>query len=84
MSETTICSNCNNNLGQIIPLYIYLREEIQKAYLLEKFKGNTPHSMLTNSNYKLEMGPLMDALGIFKECDRICLLGMINNPSLLL
>jgi hypothetical protein len=84
MSETTICSNCNNDLGSIIALYIYLREEIQKAYLKEKFDGNTPQSMLTNSNYKLEMGPLMDALGIYKECDRINLLGMVNNPSLLL
>jgi hypothetical protein len=84
MSETTICSNCNNDLGAIIPLYIYLREEIQKSYLKEKFAGNTPQSMLTNSNYKLEMGPLMDAIGVTKECDRLTLLGMVNNPSLLL
>jgi hypothetical protein len=84
MSEATICSNCNNDLGSIIPLYIYMRDEIQKAYLTEKFAGNTPQSMLTNPNYKLEMGPLMDAMGITKECDRISLLGMVNNPSLLL
>ena len=84
MSETTICSNCNNDLGPIIPLYIYLREEIQKAYLAEKFNGNTPQSMLTNPDYKLEMGPLMDALGLTNPCDRMALLGMVNNPSLLL
>jgi DNA-directed RNA polymerase subunit N (RpoN/RPB10) len=84
MSEIITCANCNNDLGSIIPLYIYMRNEIQKSYLNEKFAGNTPQSMLTNPDYKLEMGPLMDALGITKMCDRLSLIGMVDNPSLFL
>jgi hypothetical protein len=85
MSEFIICSNCNKNVGAIIPAYIYLRDMLHDIYLKENFEGNTPHSMLTNPAYNLELGTLMDAFNINPNVCYACrynMLGMITNPSL--
>lgn len=67
-------------------LYNWLSDYIQTIYLNKEFKGSTPQSLLSDPSYKLEMGSLMNAIGIDEKkwCCRKEFLGKISNPNLFL
>ena len=86
MSESILCSNCNNNIGSIMSLYNWFSDYIQTIYLKHEFNGNTPQGLLANPDYKLEFDSLMTAIGLEKNkyCCRKEFLGKVSNPNLFL
>lgn len=69
-----VCCNNNHHLGKYVKLYKYLHECIVKGFTLEH--NVTVYQMVNDPDLHIQLGKLLDLLGIKQICCRMHMLEM--------
>lgn len=81
MFPYVVCPSCGWCIGQIQPLFDAIREDAQKAALAARGLNidTVDHRMVaSNDGVSVELGPILDQLGVRLECCRTKLITQVT------
>lgn len=81
MLENIICT-CGKNIGSLIDVYDYCSNRIKEEYIKSQLPDTAIDRIQWNSKWNIEMGSLMDALHINRDCCRMNMLAKIKLSNL--
>jgi DNA-directed RNA polymerase subunit N (RpoN/RPB10) len=84
MLDVITCTSCGCCLGEKVPLYDFLVEKIKREYYQFNFEGKLLNDRVQwDSEWKLKLGSVLDALEIKLLCCRKEMLGKTTVAQLL-
>jgi DNA-directed RNA polymerase subunit N (RpoN/RPB10) len=81
MFPYVVCPSCGWCIGQVTPLFEAMREEAQAAALAARGLDidTVNHNMVSsNDGVGIELGPILDRLGVRLECCRTKLITQVG------